>query len=618
MPSIVVTLDVTNVLKSSSVTLEHFENKYCTSVTEPRGTYEGPSWASTLSYRATAVKILPSFAAVKPTSTNNWFAMYYLETLDGIEYLDTSEVTDMYGMFSDAQQLTTIDVSRFDTRNVTNMGYMFSSCINTTQIIGIENFDTGNVTNMGGLFYGCNSLESLDVSRWNTAHSVRMIEMFAGCHKIPSLDLRGWDTSNVTTTGAMFSSCIALDEILGIEDLDLASNTYFSYMFAGCESLTSLDLSGWDTSSGMASNNMFDNCTALTGLNVSGWDFSSVDSGTSYYADFYRMFADCTSLGSLDLNSWSTSTVKNVSQMFNGCTGLQAVFIGDGWDMSNVTDSDSMFYNCNAIVGQDGTTYDETNIDVSVAHADEGGYLRSETPFDVYTLATVLSLDEDVEYHVGNALRVVKITDDKQHAFVTDKAGTWARLDMDATGLTEGDALVSTVATLDNGTTAPALRSVTATVTGDIIDVTGLIASIDLAEGFEMPVANAVVNVTGWYFDGILRGWSDNKGQSLTLATDYADNTAFEDGKKYTVTVAVELKEPWSGAPRRARSSYDYDFQNLIGQVITVDAVIETGVSDLNVDTTDNDVTYDLQGRQVRDTSQPGIYIRNGKKFIVR
>ena len=390
-------------------------------------------------------------------------------------------------------------------------------------------------------------------------------------------------------------------------------------MFNYCEALTSLDLSRWDTSSGMAFNNMFDNCTALTSLNVTGWDFSSMDSGTSNIGDFYRMFAGCTSLGSLDLSTWDTSTVKNATAMFAGCTGLQAVFIGDGWDMSNVTSSDDMFYDCKSIVGQDGTTYDEANTDVAMAHAGEGGYLRDEAPFDAYTLATVLTLDEGNEYHVSNALRVVAVSDDNGHAYVTDEAGTWARLDMDATGLTAGDALVSTVATLDNGTTAPALSDVRASAISDAADVTDLIIDIDLATGFDIPATGAVAKVTGYYFDGTLRGWHDNSGQSLTLATDYCTAPTFVNGNKYTVTVALELKEAWNGAPRRARSTFDYDFQNLLGQVITSDVKIETGITDVKTEPAAGDgITYDLQGRPVVNPTAPGIYIRDGKKFIVR
>ena len=588
---------------------------YGNAVIEPRGEYSGPSW--TIYNDVTRVVFQPSFATVKPTSTASWFYLGNLTAIDGIEYLDTSEVTDMHDMFNSAQSLESLDVSHFDTSHVTDMNSMFGGCWALAEITGIEDFDTSQVTDFGYMFYGCPELENIDVSRWDTGSAVRLIGMFEGCSKFRSLDMRAWDTSSVITTSAMFSGCESLEEILGIEDFDMSNNSYYSYTFNGCSSLKSLDLSRWDTSAGKSFNSMFTRCTSLESLDVSGWDFSGIDSEGKSYADFSYMFNGCKSLGSLDLSTWATSKIQNTYCMFSYCTGLQAVFIGDGWDMSNVTLSDDMFYECKAIVGQDGTTYDPNAYNVDKAHAGQGGYLRTEAPFDVYTLATVLTLDEDVEYHVGNALRVVKLTDDLQHAYVTDEDGTWARLDMDAGNLTVGDALVATVATLDNGTMAPALRSVTATATGDIIDVEGLIANINLADGFDIPAASAVVNVTGWYFDGTLRGWSNNSGQSLTLATDYAAPD-FQNGVQYTVTVALQLKEAWSGAPRRARSSYDYDFQNLVGQVVTSGDAIETGIGNVAVDRTDDGVTYDLQGRRVADPSAPGIYIRNGKKFIVR
>ncbi|MBQ9465427.1 MAG: BspA family leucine-rich repeat surface protein [Muribaculaceae bacterium] len=592
---------------------------YGDAVTKQQNSYSGPSWSGLMD--ATVVKILPSFASVKPTSTAYWFYFYNMVELTGLENLDTSDVTDMHHMFGGAQKITSLDVSSLDTGKVTDMGDMFFNGFELTEIIGLDCFDTSHVTNFGDMFYGCQKIESLDVSGWDTSSATRMISMFEWCSKLQSLDLTGWDFSKVITTSGMFRGCYALEEITGVENFDMSSNTYVSYMFDECRSLKSLDLSAWDTSKCKGFEYTFYGCESLSSLDVSNWDFSSVDKGTSYYGDFCCMFTNCLSLGSLDLSTWDTGTVTDTKSMFSGCTGLQAIFIGDGWDMSNVTDSESMFYNCKSIVGQDGTTYDEANTDVAVAHADEGGYLRDEAPFDAYTLATVLTLDEGNEYHVSNALRVVAVSDDNGHAYVTDEAGTWARLDMDATGLTAGNALVNTIATLDNGTTAPALNAVTATPTGDITDVESLIAAIDLAAGFDIPAVGAVVKVTGYYFDGTLRGWHDNSGQSLTLATDYSGTApAFVNGNKYTVTAALELKEPWSAAPRRARSSFDYDFQNLIGQVISSDATVVTGITDVKTGqpTEGDGITYDLQGRRVADPTAPGIYIRDGRKFIVR
>jgi hypothetical protein len=40
-----------------------------------------------------------------------------------------------------------------------------------------------------------------------------------------------------------------------------------------------------------------------------------------------------------------------------------------------------MFHNCLALVGQDGTTYDEESTDKTKAHYDEGGYLTYKPPY---------------------------------------------------------------------------------------------------------------------------------------------------------------------------------------------------------------------------------------------
>ena len=63
---------------------------------------------------------------------------------------------------------------------------------------------------------------------------------------------------------------------------------------------------------------IFQYCSGLTSLDLSGWDTSNV-SYISY------MFNDCTSLTSLDLSGWNMSNVTNTTQMFNGCSNLTSI-----------------------------------------------------------------------------------------------------------------------------------------------------------------------------------------------------------------------------------------------------------------------------------------------------
>ena len=94
-----------------------------------------------------------------------------------------------------------------------------------------------------------------------------------------------------------------------------------SEMFSNGISLTTLDLSGWNTSSVTSMKSMFYNCSSLTSLDLSGFNTSSV-------TDMYRMFSDCTNLTFLDLSHFDMSKVtdmNNMLQMFNGCTNLKKI-----------------------------------------------------------------------------------------------------------------------------------------------------------------------------------------------------------------------------------------------------------------------------------------------------
>jgi len=124
-----------------------------------------------------------SFSTVRPQSFCNWFSVYDggPTSIEGLQYLNTSEATSMSGMFWDCFLLSEIDVSHFDTRNVTNMAYMFSGC-SALQTIDVSNFDTRKVKNIRSMFYECTSLERiLCDDTWDTSASR---QMFYDCPKL--------------------------------------------------------------------------------------------------------------------------------------------------------------------------------------------------------------------------------------------------------------------------------------------------------------------------------------------------------------------------------------------------------------------------------------------------
>ena len=160
------------------------------------------------------------------------YMFYYCSNLTSLDIsnFDTSNVTDMSYMFQECGNLTSLDVSNFNTSNVTNMGYMFGVCSNLTSL-DISNFDTSKVTNMNDMFYYCSNLTSLDLSNFDTSNVTNMRYMFSSCQKLTSLDISNFDTSKVTNMSYMFQDCSSLNTLTMTGDISKLSS-YFN-MFSG-------------------------------------------------------------------------------------------------------------------------------------------------------------------------------------------------------------------------------------------------------------------------------------------------------------------------------------------------------------------------------------------------
>ena len=197
-----------------------------------------------------------------------------LTNIDGMKNVDTSQVTNMHGMFWSNPKLQTIDVGSLDTHNVTDMGGMFSFD-SELKDINCENWVTDNVTDMGDMFEGCNSLTKLDLNNWNTSNVTNMGFMFEACDNLVSLEVDSWKTSKVTDMGWMFDRCKSLTK-LDITNWDTSSVVDMSVMFQLCQSLAELDLSKWNTKKVASMSSMFNSCSSLAKLDISGFDTSNI------------------------------------------------------------------------------------------------------------------------------------------------------------------------------------------------------------------------------------------------------------------------------------------------------------------------------------------------------
>lgn len=187
-------------------------------------------------------------------------------------------------LFSQCKGLVSVDLSEFNTSNVTDMSYLFNNCQALTTL-NLTGLDTSNVTHMRYMFYGCVNLESLDVSNWNTSKLFDMGYMFGVCRKLNVIGLNDLDVSNVGDMKWLFYNNKFTSLDLSNWKPNFLLNT--AYMFYACNEVVTLDLTGLNTSDVDDMNSMFKDATKLTTINVGeGW---VVGSDT----DITDMFSGC-------------------------------------------------------------------------------------------------------------------------------------------------------------------------------------------------------------------------------------------------------------------------------------------------------------------------------------
>ena len=222
-----------------------------------------PAW-NTNPKNISKVVFEASFANARPTSCYAWFKNFSeLMKIEGIENLNTENVTSMAYMFSSCNKLAELDVTHFNTANVKNMKYMFEYCKGLSSL-DVTNFNTANVTNMLAMF-GRTSLTSLDVTHFNTANVKDMTSMFYACKGLTSLDVTNFNTANVTSMRDMFCKCDKLTS-LDVTNFNTAKVTDMDNMFFGCKMLKEIYVSDkFVTDDVISSRCMFSNCSSLSG-----------------------------------------------------------------------------------------------------------------------------------------------------------------------------------------------------------------------------------------------------------------------------------------------------------------------------------------------------------------
>ena len=268
-----------------------------------------------------------------------------------VSSFDTSQVTNMEAMFAGMPNLTTLNLSNFNTSQVTSMISMFEGMSRLTTL-NLSNFDTSRVTNMEAMFGYMYGLTSLNITNFDTSQVTNMRDMFSNMRNLTSLNLSNFNTSKVTDMRAMFGYMYGLSS-LNLTNFNTSQVTDMNSMFAGM-SLTSLNLSNFNTSKVTDMGSMFYNMRNLTSLNLTNFDTSKV-------TDMSDMFSNMFNLTTLDISNFDTSNVVDMGGIFSfrGVSApsdkLEKIYVNNDFNTSKLTWFSNMFTNRKRLRGGNGS-----------------------------------------------------------------------------------------------------------------------------------------------------------------------------------------------------------------------------------------------------------------------
>ena len=336
------------------------------SPSKPEGAYDlNHDWYA-ISKNIKKVVFDASFANARPTSCFMWFhGCSNLTTIEGIEYFNTENVTNMRYMFDLCKSLKSLDLTNFNTENVTDMYYMFAYCT-SLESLDLTNFNTAKVTNMAGMFQSCYALKTIYASdKFVTGQVTESTCMFSDCS-----NLKDYTSSKEDHTYANCGPTGYFTYGRGYAMFDAATGTLtFSYKGFKPEGAYELNEGGntpeWISKNSYVKKVVFDASFANTRpTSCLSWfrgceNLTTIEGieylNTENVENMSFMFRDCYALESLDLSSFNTAKVTSMSRMFYICKALTTIYASDKFVTNKVTNGNDMFYGCEKLNGYDGS-----------------------------------------------------------------------------------------------------------------------------------------------------------------------------------------------------------------------------------------------------------------------
>ena len=274
-----------------------------------------------------------------------------------------SEDLEEPGWLTNSKSLTKVvfDAS-FRQAQPTTCFAWFNGCSNLTSIEGIENLNTSSVTDMSFMFTSCSELTSLDLSYFDTSKVTAMVGMFDYCEKLTTIYVSNYfQTDQVQKSENMFNLCTSLEGIIPCDGQFNIDKTYANFTNGYFLAVPYVQIDVSRMYFKCDGNVKPDGAYSLNeGTQTPGWsDKASEISYVEFDESFknirptscYKWFSGFSYLKALDLSYLNTSKVTNMSEMFKGCSGLTKIIVSDKFTTDNVQSSNDMFAGCTSLEG---------------------------------------------------------------------------------------------------------------------------------------------------------------------------------------------------------------------------------------------------------------------------
>ena len=346
--------------------------------------------------KVTTVKIESAVKNANITSTYMWFSdMPNLTTVEGLENINWSKVTNVSYMFADDDKLPSIDLRKM---NLTGKkcDYLFQNC-SALKTIYCDDDYTSTLSSSTQMFYGCSSLQGQRDTKYSSSHTDasyarpdggtiapgyftgKLKELYATCDDNTTVMLIHYDENCEIAKGDIYwytsNASKYRDNVTQVifdMSMDNCHPTSMKRWFSDYKKLK--EISGMmylHTDQVTDMTETFANCEALEKLDVSRFQTTKVKT-------MYATFMGCKTLRELDVNSFfnfdddAVNAIESTTRMFSFCDKLQTIYCNNDWTTLGVTSSNNMFLDSKALHCGYDTKYDANHIDISYARPGRG------------------------------------------------------------------------------------------------------------------------------------------------------------------------------------------------------------------------------------------------------